>query len=147
MILKIKTCQKGFIALMSAVIMSSAMLALAAAVAGIAFWSRFDALDYENKAISAALAESCAQTALLELAKNYGYGSTIPVAGIQVVVEAGKTCKICAVGAENPYKIIIRAVYKNAYTNLKITASLANGEFTIDDWDETVPYAGNCNLP
>jgi len=60
----------GYIALISAVIISLVLTGLAYMVARSGFFSRFDSLNAEYKRISKGMAESCANLALLELAQN-----------------------------------------------------------------------------
>jgi hypothetical protein len=122
--------EKGFIALISTVIISLILLAVAASAARAAFWARFDLLARENKKISAALAEACVNVALL------GLSNEEKIFPLEVVIEDAKKCKIGEVGGSNPYTIIARAGWKNSYANLKVTAKLENGELEISDWRE-----------
>jgi len=114
--------QKGFAALVSAVLISAAMMILAAFAARAAFWARFDFMARENKKISAARAEGCVHLAFLKIARNE--------------IVAPENCEIVSIGGTNPHEILVRAVYQNAYTNLKVTALLENGKVTVIDWRE-----------
>ena len=141
---------KGFIALISVILISAVLIALVVMVSAAGFYSRFNVLDYENKKVSVSLAEACAETALVNLAKNpTNYPSSIPPAGILTTVDlaAGKTCRICLVSLSSPYSIITRAVYNNAYTNLTVTGTLGASNFNVSSWDEQASYAGSCLLP
>jgi len=62
--------QRGFIALISAVIISAVLLALMTTAGLAGFWARFDALGSEEKAIARGLADSCINVALLALATS-----------------------------------------------------------------------------
>lgn len=62
--------QRGFVALISAIVMSAVLMAFMASVGTASFYARFDALGIENKRESIALAESCVDTALLALATS-----------------------------------------------------------------------------
>lgn len=59
---------RGFVALVSAIIIASILLSLSLVAGSAALYARFDSLANEEKKISASLAESCAQHALLILA-------------------------------------------------------------------------------
>ncbi|MFZ3074279.1 MAG: hypothetical protein WA093_04105 [Minisyncoccales bacterium] len=124
--------EKGFVALISTAVISAVLLVAAASVSRAAFWARFDLLARENKKISVALAEACANIVLLGLADE---GNDFPP---EIAVEGVKKCKISEVGGNNPYTIITRADWKNSYTNLKVTAKLNkdSGKITISDWRE-----------
>ncbi len=140
--------QDGFIALTSVILISAALLILAGVLSTSGFYSRFNVLDYENKKVSTSLAEACAESALAGLAANpSGYGATIPPAGIQIAVDAGKTCKICFVSGASPYTIIERGSYQNAYANLTVNVTLGAANFTVNSWDEQAIYSGSCTLP
>ncbi len=127
--------EKGFAALISTVIISAILLAVAASASRAAFWARFDLLARENKKISAALAEACVNAALLDWAE--GKNISLPK---RVVVDDSKECEISEINnmANGDREINTRANWKNSYTNLKITAKLDkdSGEITIGDWRE-----------
>src|SRR3989344_2331312 len=57
----------GFIALISAVIISLVLMVVVFSVSTLAFFSRFNQLDSEYKEKSSALAESCVDLAILKL--------------------------------------------------------------------------------
>jgi hypothetical protein len=67
---------KGFIALLSVIIVSIILLGLALSSSTIAFYARFNVLDQESYAEAQSLARSCASTALLQLTQNYNYTAT-----------------------------------------------------------------------
>jgi Tfp pilus assembly protein PilX len=85
-----KKNQRGFVALISVIIISAVLLFLMVTAAAIAFRGRFNTLDYENKKISVGLAEACVQTAMLKLAQSESYNPADEL----VTVETGKICKI-----------------------------------------------------
>ena len=140
--------QDGFIALISIVLIFSALIILVSLVSISGFYARFNVLDYENKKISMGLAEACGETALVNLAKDpTGYGLTISSAGQQITVDTGKTCRVCSVSTTSPYTILTRASYKNAYTNLSVNGTLGVSNFNVTSWDEFSNYTGSCTLP
>src|SRR5882724_11068659 len=65
-----KSRQRGFIALIATVVISAILIALMASVGMASFFARIDALGLENKREALALAESCANIALLALATS-----------------------------------------------------------------------------
>jgi hypothetical protein len=64
---------RGFVALISAVIISSILLGVAATLDQGVFFTRFDALNFEYKRISESLADSCIEAGTAKLANNYDY--------------------------------------------------------------------------
>ena len=62
--------QRGFIALISAVVISAILLILMTSVGASGFYARFDSLGSEAKVASRALADSCINVVLLALATS-----------------------------------------------------------------------------
>ena len=62
--------QRGFVALMTAIVMSAMLLILMAGSGYASFYARYDALGVEKKRQAEALAESCINVALLALATS-----------------------------------------------------------------------------
>lgn len=60
----------GYIALVTAILVSVSLLILTVAVSFEGFFSRFTILESNQKELSIYLAEACAQTAILELAQG-----------------------------------------------------------------------------
>ena len=142
---------RGFVALMSVIIISAILLVYVFTLGASSFLNRINVLDTENKRISLALAEACASTAMLKIAQNASYA---PIAGGECVsvsdtcgaAGAKKTCKICPSGVSNVF--YARAVYNGAYTNLRVEGSIASNNFSVVSWEETAPYGGPaCLLP
>src|SRR5512137_2260381 len=115
--------RKGFVALISAVIVAAVLLAIAPAAARSAFWARFDSLARENKNIALQIARGCAEQALLGVARN------------EPVVMWEK-CADLQISGANPYTIIAKADWKNSFVNLRVDAKLENGKIQILDWRE-----------
>ncbi len=65
-----RNSQRGFVALMSAIIISALVLVLMAGSGFASFYARYDALGLENKREAQALAESCVNVAILALATS-----------------------------------------------------------------------------
>lgn len=68
--MKYKNSQRGFIALMSTVVISAILIAMMMSVGSASFYARYDALGIENSRQAEALAQSCINIALLALATS-----------------------------------------------------------------------------
>jgi hypothetical protein len=107
--------KKGFVALMSAIIISIVLLVLATTLSFTGFNSRFNILDSETKERSSSLADSCIDLALLAFAKNtpYTVNTTLPV--------GSDFCKVGAYTTSGSQKIFeTQGIFSNSYTNLKV---------------------------
>ena len=120
--------QKGFIALMSAVIISIILLLIATNLSLTSFYGRSNILDSELKERSSALAEACADTALLKLANDPSYAP--PVGGEPVAVDDDE-CIIDSVVGDT---INVSANYKDYITKLEI--EFDTSDLSIDRWEE-----------
>lgn len=146
--------QRGFIALMSVIIIGAVMTMMMFTLGTSGFFARFDTLGSENKAASQALAEGCIAAATLELAQDAAYQ---PVAGGECVTLGGscggadpqKVCKVCQViTSGNELAIRARALYNGSYTNLAVTGTLGVNDFSVSNWSEVPTYIGaSCPLP
>lgn len=122
--------QRGFIALMSAIIISVILLLMAISLSFTGFYSRANILDYELKEISSALAEACADTAILRLANNPNY--TGPE---RVTVSGSDTCDIKTIDpSADPIIINTKAVFNQATTNLRI--KINKSDLSVVSWEE-----------
>lgn len=124
--------QGGYIALMSAIIISVILLGLTFTLSFRGFFGRFNILDSEFKERSLGLAEACAERALLRLA-------TIPkYAGNETLTIDGESCQIYPVKSNfpaiNQYTIETKAVLGQTVSNIRIVA--ATSSFSIISWEE-----------
>ncbi len=150
-----KHFQKGFIALMSVIIISAILLVLLFTLGVASFFNRFDVLDTENKRVSLALAEACVNVAMIRLAKDSTYTVSLPGECVGVgdscgAASAKMVCKICGVtvGAAFPKTVEARAVYGGAFTNLSaVLTDGVPGNFTITSWRELASGPTGCSLP
>jgi hypothetical protein len=119
----------GFIALMSAIIISVILLLITANLNLSGFYGRSNILDWELKEKSSALADACVDIILLRLAQDPGYtgGETITVSGED-------TCIIFSTSGTNPRVFNIQAKPMNYYTNFEVTIDVSRLE--INDWEE-----------
>lgn len=130
--MSIHTTQHGYVALMSALIISVVLVILSVSISTAGFYSRFNVADSEYKQRSSALAEGCIDAALLRLAQNAAYA---PDAGGDVITLDTDTCKIVSVSALAGQKIIqVQAVYNKAVTNFKIVVD--SNSFSLIFWEE-----------
>jgi hypothetical protein len=102
-----RNAQKGFIALISAVIMSAVLLIVVVSGSLSSFFGRQDVLDAEYKEKSRALADACISVLLLRI----GAGTTPsdPVTEVSCTIS----------GSANPYTI--SATFNRAETNLSVS--------------------------
>jgi len=125
-----KKGQEGYIALMSAIIISAVLVGISVSISTTGFFVRFNVLDAEYKLRSAALAESCVNVALLRLAQNPG----LPAAGSVAV--GNEYCNIVSVRKNGSQQIIIqtKGVVREAVSNLQVVISSSN--FSLISWEE-----------
>lgn len=145
--------QRGFVALMSVIIISAILLTMLFTLNMASFFARYDALASENKRVSLGLAEACMEAAKLKIAQDSVYtpasgGDCVSVSDTCGAAGASKTCKICSVsGAGNSRTIVTRAVTNGSYTTILMTGTISPGSFTVTDWGEQALYFGpNCPI-
>jgi len=146
---------RGFVALMSVIIISAILLVLVFTLGVSSFFNRFNVLDAENKRVSLGLAEACVSVAMLKVAKDASYtvgapGECVSVGDASGVAAAKRVCKVCNVtaGASFPKTIETRAVYNGAYTNLRVTITNSiPGNFAITAWSELANGPAGCAVP
>ncbi len=129
--------KSGFVALITAIVLSIILITVAVALNEIGFLTRSEALDSEYKDRSTALAEACVDTALLKLAANPNY------TGNESAITVGSdTCAIDTVTtAGTQVTINTHAVFpapsvttQGATTRLKIVAN--SSDLSIASWNE-----------
>ena len=109
---------RGFIALMSAIIISTILVLVAANLSLSGFNSRFNILESETKERSSALADSCIDIALIGFAQNSSYSGNV------TATVGENTCKISAITTSGSNKVFkTQGIFSNSYTNLKITVN------------------------
>jgi hypothetical protein len=102
--------QKGFVALMSAIIVSVVLLLITTAGSFINFYGRLNVADASYKEESAALARACVGQVQLELGRD-----GVVTAGTVAIGSDQCTIKTAA----SPYQV--QAQVNGAYTNLEFT--------------------------
>ena len=124
--LKIENSEKGFVALMSAIIISAVLLFIGTTLSLSGFSNRFNILDSEMKEMSSSLADACFDTAILNLAKNVTFTGDVNV--------GPNKCTIQSVTGGSTKTIVIQAKYKNYFTNL--TVKVDSTTLAVVDWQE-----------
>ncbi len=126
--------QKGFIALISSIILSIILLGLTVRVSSGNFSARANALHSEFKSISVALARSCSQSALLQLSQEYWY--VTKTEGDVMHIEEN-TCTIKEINHEiensithtKKVLVITEGSYRGAFTTLYTEVLMMNPSF------------------
>jgi hypothetical protein len=126
--------QKGYIALISAILISVSLLTMVIAVSFEGYFSRFNVLESEQKEISDYLAESCFNRAVIELTQDEDYDET-------PTVDVGdEECTIVAIddGTFPSNRLIsVQGINGEAYTNLEIEIDLDSlPEVDVVSWVE-----------
>ncbi len=124
------TNKSGFIALISVIIISAVLLIVATTLSFSGFFGRFSVLEHEFKKKSFSLAEACAEQARLKLFIDNEYS------GNETVNVGTDSCQIFPSSnpTGNPRNFDIRAIYRDSYTNLKISVESSDG--SIVSWAE-----------
>jgi hypothetical protein len=124
--------EQGFVALVSAVVVSALLIIIAASLGYTGFFTRFNILDGEYKEISRGLAESCAELARVEIANNINYDAT---GGRQYPV--GENAEICTIfpGPSSGY-YRSHAEYKRSHTNIVAGYARSGSNVTVTSWSE-----------
>lgn len=140
--------KRGFIALMSVIILSAVLLGMAATASMAGFFARFSALDREYKKSALGLADSCANVALLNLAQNYAYAPALPAI---VQLDTG-TCTIQSINtlgapsaSSRTVLIATSAKYQETFSTVEVNATVLNpasaspatDPITVNSWRET----------
>jgi uncharacterized membrane protein YdfJ with MMPL/SSD domain len=107
---------RGFIALISVIIISLVLLIMAVSASTSSFTTRFDILHAEYKERGIALADSCVSQVLLRLAYDPAYpsGYALP----ETLIIGSDTCRIIS-GSGNVFAI--QARFQDSYTNIQLT--------------------------
>ena len=123
--------QKGYIALISALVISALLVVICVAISATSFFLRFNVLDSEYKERSSELAESCVNIALLHLAQNPSNTAT------GNVVVGDDSCTIFSVQKDYPAAgqttVQTKAEVRHAVTNFKVTVDV---NLSIISWQE-----------
>lgn len=137
-----KNRQDGFIALISAILISAILLDFAVTIGASSFHSRINTLNNEFKKMSESLAEGCINSALLKISQNYYYipasdGDIISVGTDINNVDENCTIESVVYSDENTAThtktgtIDVSANYNNAFSNIEITVNVSGSNVTV----------------
>jgi len=119
----------GFVALISVIIISAILLLVATNLSFTGFYGRFNILDSEYKEKSLALAEACADEAILNITVDTTY------TGDETILLPPSECRIGTVTTSGLNKnFTASAVFQNSYTNLRI--SFDTDSYLVTLWEE-----------
>ncbi|MEK7536066.1 MAG: hypothetical protein AAB590_03600 [Patescibacteria group bacterium] len=133
--------QSGFIALMSAIIISMLLIVITFTLSMTAFFARFNVLHSEYKNISSNLAEGCVDAALLKLINDPAYNPTD-----EIVSVGTHNCMIVSITPLTSPRIInTQALYpasgsEKSYTNVQVTITQSPSSIVIHDWQEVAHF-------
>lgn len=137
-----KQREKGFIALMSAIVISLLLITLGATLSLTGFFTRFDIADAEYKERSIGLAEACGDLAMVKLAGDINYAV---VQSDHTIAVGGDSCSIVSISPTPPRSgqitIMTQGIFpalgsgpEHAYTNIKIVTNAS--DLSIVSWQE-----------
>lgn len=130
-----KNYQKGYIALVSIIIIAVLLITIGIVISFGGFFTRFSILENEYKEISTDLAEACADMAILKLVENWNY-----TGGENFTIDS-KNCQIISVQDFGSEKLIrTQAIYQNSYTNLEVKVSKTDSKININSWQEVAKF-------
>lgn len=132
-----KQSKKGYVALISAIIISVLLILIGATLNLSLFFSRFNTLNSEYKKQSLALAEACLDMARLKLAENFSYNGN----NEEITIDGGK-CFIVSVSQPAPYTIKTRGIYpialpQKSYSNIQ---AVVDYDLDIVSWEEVPKF-------
>ncbi len=126
----------GFIALISAIIISVVLLLVVVNISLTGFYNRYNILDSELKKRSDALAEACADTAIIKLSNDLNYN----LVSIDHAIPIGTNkCDIYSINPNPPRSgnitIVTKANYNNTYySTFQIILNSTN--MSVVSWQE-----------
>jgi hypothetical protein len=135
--------QRGYIALMSAIVISGILIMLTFILSLTTMFARFNILDAEYKKKSLGLAEACADMALLKLAGNIDYVLAAADHSLSVSADPLDICDIVDIQPSIPrigmITVKVRGVYQNSHSNIEIKADSGNN-LSINSWKEMANF-------
>ncbi|PIR37991.1 MAG: hypothetical protein COV34_02800 [Candidatus Zambryskibacteria bacterium CG10_big_fil_rev_8_21_14_0_10_42_12] len=130
------TKQSGFVALMTAIVLSLIIILITATLNQSGFFARYIALDSEYKEMSVALAEACIDNAILRIISDETYG------GNETLRVGDEICTIRPVQIDAPsagmYTIETQAAFNEATTNLRVV--IDGNDYSIESWTEVQSF-------
>lgn len=136
----IKKQPEGFVALISALVISSVMLLIATGGSLAGFYTRVTSLNTEYKERSFFLADTCVNQTLLTLASTptYAGSATTTVSGtINGSCYTGPITKT-GVAPNDLYQFRVRSYYMDTYSSIAVSAKVS--DLTITSYTEVSMY-------
>lgn len=121
--------ESGFIAIMSVVIIGAVLMAVSFALSMSGFFARANITDGEFKERSFALAEGCADDALVKVAADTSYSPTNEM----VTIGTGQ-CTIVSITGGSQKTIRTTAQVQGATTTIQVIANVTT--LAISSWQE-----------
>ena len=121
-----KDKKDGFVALITAIILSAILLIVTTTLNQTSFFTRSILLDSEYKERSAALAEACVDVARLKLANNPTYPGNEPSIPV-----GSELCEIKPISGNT---IEAKGIYRESVTNLRVIFNPS--DISIVSWEE-----------
>lgn len=117
---------RGFIAIISVIILSVVLLAAAVSLAQYGVTTRYAMLDLERKGESETLASACVEVARIAVMNDPLYSMSFPGLSINV----GTSTKTCRIETVSGGVVKVSASSTGAVTNLKATINTTTGNIT-----------------
>ncbi len=128
-----KYFHSGFIALISVIVISAVLLAVASSLSLRGIFTQSNVVDSENKKVSHALAQICLDTAVLKLQQDENYS------GGEVLSQELGFCSVCPISkVAGVYTIDTRSIIQNAFTNLEM--KINSSDYSIQSVQELPTY-------
>jgi hypothetical protein len=125
------THERGFVALISIIMLSVVLLASTLSLAQFGLVNRYFILDLENKSVSERLAEACVHVARIQIYNNPDYEPSTPI----TIAIGGSACTISMVDpGVDESTIEATATMGNSVTNYRVVVDTDDGEFL--SWNE-----------
>jgi hypothetical protein len=136
--------QAGFIALVSAIVISALLVLITISLSYSGFFVRANVLDTEFKKESLGFAEACVDVARIKIANTNGLqinppGSALPV-DLNDNPADGNECTIVSINGTAPYTIKAQTEYKHSFTNILATVSRTANNVTVETWKEVANF-------
>jgi hypothetical protein len=130
-----RNSQKGYVALISAIIISFVMSGLAVSANLAAFWARSNSLYREYKMISKNRAEACADSALLSIAQDQDYrgDESITASGCRILPVIYDPATGYGADGKKTAQIITQANYpeqNGAFSRIEIKAEVNDPSYS-----------------
>ncbi len=124
---------RGYIALISMLILSAILAAVAMSAGSASYFARQGVLQQEEHALARARADSCAHVALLQFAEDPSYR---PRSGGETVqIEPKRACTIDAVSASDT-EVVITARAHEGLVSVEVEARATRAPLRLVSWKE-----------